>query len=287
MLRILIFLFVMHVGYARVDMTQHDMEILKKHPMIVQNVTAEELQWIITEEWMSLVKYCDDLDPGARISANFDQSLIGTNTLAWASSTLILQNGIWIPSISKKNYPGYDFLIGVNPEPINGWHISTDCSDIGYRYDLRTVMRHEMIHGVGIGSSMTYNNGGISVGHTFNGQCYPRIYDSMIEDADGNKVVDGCTVGNIEGKKLYLNNVQLFNPVTFSTGSSISHHIYPNELMFWLLPAGKCADISTNELKMLSAVGVHCPGHPLYSAAADRAYPSLFLIPVMLLLFLI
>lgn len=249
-----------------------------------QNITTVELQSIIKEEWMSLAMYCEKLDSDIIIKASFDIDLIGSTTLAWMSSTLILNDGTWIPSISNKKYGGHDMLIGVNPHPPNGWHTSSDCVDIGNRYNLRTVIRHELIHGLGLSSSITYNDGGILAGYFFDGMCYPSLYDTKIEDAYGRKIVDRCHVRNILGKKIYLNNVELFNPVTFSEGSSISHHIYPSGLMFWQLPEGKCADIGTNELKMLSAIGIDCPDHPLYSDS-HRVGPSHFLNLIMLLLF--
>lgn len=279
-----IFLLLLTTGvYSRVDMIQSDIEILKKHPMEPLNVTSTELQFIIEQEWMKMVASCfPNLDPAAKISASFDYTLVGTNTLAWASSTMLLLNNVWQPALTNTYYTGNDFLIGVNPLPPNGWYMGIDCSDISYRYDLRTVLRHEMMHGIGIGSSIRAN----SLGYTSNGKCYPTKYDTMIEYSDGNKVVDGCTIPNgIFGKNVYINGVRLYNPSNYLQGSSISHHAFENELMYWRLSPGKCTELGTRELKILSGIGVDCPLHPHYSGS-QRIRPHLWLLLVPLLLLL-
>lgn len=280
-LSILFCCFVMALG--RVEMIQSDVQILKEHPMDPTNVTSDELTFIISEEWMKMVASCfPNLDPMASISASFDYSLMGTNTLAWASSTMLLLNDVWQPALTNTYYTGNDFLIGVNPLPPNGWHVGPmvdDCSGISYRYDLRTVLRHEMMHGIGVGSSFRSN----SLGYTSNGKCYPTKYDTMIEDSYGNKVVDGCTVaGSLFGKNVYINGVRLYNPSNYMEGSSLSHHAFAEELMYWRLSPSKCTDIGKNELKILSGIGVDCPNHPQYSRS-QRIRPHLWPLLVLLL----
>ena len=156
MFKLSIFFCCFVMAFGRVEMIQSDVQILKEHPMDPINVTSDELTFIISEEWMKMVASCfPNLDPMASISASFDYSLMGTNTLAWASSTMLLLNDVWQPALTNKYYTGNDFLIGVNPLPPNGWHVgpmADDCSGISYRYDLRTVLRHEMMHGIGVGS---------------------------------------------------------------------------------------------------------------------------------------
>ncbi len=281
-MRKLIFILFIHSAYSRVDMIQSDVEILKEHRMEPQNVTGDELQFIITEEWMKMVAACfPNLDPLAKISASFDYTLVGTNTLAWASSTMLLLNDVWQPALTNSYYTGNDFLIGVNPSPPNGWYIGTDCLKIEYRYDLRTVLRHEMMHGIGMGSSIRAS----SMGYTSNGKCYPTKYDTMLEDIYGDTVVDGCTKKEIFGKNLYINGVRLYNPSSYIEGSSISHHAYPDQLMYWRLSPSKCTDIGSNELKILSGIGIDCPNHPQYSGAPRPNHLGLLSIPLVLCLF--
>jgi hypothetical protein len=277
-----LYLFIVPIE-SRVDMTVSDVEELKKHPMKSYNVSEIQLQWIVIEEWAKMVASCPELDPGANIHAVFDNTLENTNVLAWASQTILLVDGIWIPSIATFDYMGYDFMIGVNPNPTNGWHISDDCSDIGWRYDLRSVLRHEILHGIGIGSSISKSGSTWSMGHVHNGQCYPRHYDTMIVDANGNNVVDGCTLSDIQGKNIYIDGVKLFNPSIFNPGSSISHHVYPNELMFWMLPPMKCLDIGVHEAKILNRLGLRCSNFSL-SAAKQATVPIAPVLSSILLL---
>lgn len=280
-------LFFLAVANASVHMIHSDFEIMKLNPMRPINVTSEQLQVIVSEEWNAIVQHCDILDEQASIKATFDYQLVGTTTLAWASQTLLLVNNIWIPSISTTDYVGYDFIIGVNPEPVNGWHIDNDCTDIGFRYDLRTVLRHEILHGIGIGSSI-YNLDGWGVGYNMNGKCYPKLFDTLIEDVNGDKIIDGCTFNrDIQSQDIFVNGVRLFNPFTFYSGSSISHHVFQGELMFWMLPAMTCLDVGTNEFRILAALGIDCSSHPHYSAAPKVNHRWLLSIPLLLALFYI
>lgn len=281
-------LFFLATASARVHMIKSDFELMRLNPMNPINVTSVQLQDIVMEEWQSIVKDCKILDEKASIKASFDYKLVGTNTLAWASQTLLLVNNVWIPSISTTDYVGYDFIIGVNPQPINGWHIDNDCSDISFRYDLRTVLRHEILHGIGIGSSI-YNLNGWGLGYNMNGKCYPKLFDTLIEDVNGNKVIDGCSFKeDIQSQDIFVNGVRLYNPIVFRQGSSISHHVFQGELMFWRLPAMTCLNIGSNEFKILAALGIHCPLNPLYESSASSSHHRLLLlVPVMLLLFCI
>jgi hypothetical protein len=290
MLYICILLYLPYV-YSRVEMVNSDFEKIKTHviPQSVRhNISNDMLKYIVKDEWLKLVSQCPELDPNANIKAEFDNTLIGTSTLAWASQTLLLKDlSYWVPSIATLDFFGHDFMIGVNPQPPNGWYTSENCDSISYRYDLRTVLRHEILHGIGVGSSLK-NNNGWTVGHTWNGICFPRYFDTLIVDNNGNKVVTGCTINqDITGKNVYINGVKIFNPSYYMQGSSMSHHVYQGELMYYMLPPMECLELRDNEFKILSALGLRCPGKISYSSA--MAYVSLKLLPIslMLLLFLI
>lgn len=271
--------------FGRIDMLITDMELLKANPMTSENVTEQTLQSIVFDEWSKIVGLCPGLDINANIQAQFDSSLVSTSTLAWASHTLLLKDFVWVPSIATIDYVGYDFIIGVNPSPVNGWHIGENCSDVSYRYDLRTVLRHEMLHGIGIGSSIRKSGSTWSVGHEFSGMCFPRYYDTLIEDREGNTVVDGCTFKkNLDGENIYINGVKLFNPTTYYAGSSISHHVYSGDLLYWQLPAMKCIQMQDKEFKILSQLGLDCLDSS--QLPSNQYYPFLFLIPLALAVFL-
>lgn len=272
---------------SRVDMLQVDFEYLNNHPIpqtLRHNVSAELLQDIIQDEWLKIVEVCPALDPTANIKAEFDDDLIGTNTLAWASQTLLLKDlSYWVPSISTADFFGHDFLIGVNPQPPNGWYTYENCANILYRYDLRTVLRHEMLHGVGIGSSIK-KDGSWSMGHFWNGICLPRYYDTQIEDMFGNNIVSGCTVQDITGKSVYINGVKLYNPYTYQQGSSLSHHTIQGKLMYYQISPMDCINLDTEEFKLLSGLGLDC--HGTESNAPPVFHVWIILLPIILMLYL-
>lgn len=272
-------LFLLFVGVSanlnsRALMLNSDMEKLKTHPMKIEALNQSTLEEITADEWYKLVDMCPKLELDANINIYFDESLISTDVLAWCYHSLKVVGDVLMPTRN-------DMTIGVNPEPVNGWHISENCTNISYRYDLRTVLRHELLHGVGMGSSIMKTNNIWSIGETIDNICYPRYYDTLIEDIIGDKIIDGCSFKkNIQSQNIYINDVKLFNPI-FYNPSSISHHVYAGELMFWQLPPMECIKIASHEFKILSAMGLDCPG----SAPKLRLSIVLLLMPLMLVVF--
>ena len=56
-------------------MLNSDMQELLDHPMEVEPVTDQQLQSLISEEWMKLINgECDTLDPGQNLPASFDNT---------------------------------------------------------------------------------------------------------------------------------------------------------------------------------------------------------------------
>jgi len=260
---------------------------LSSHPVSYQEeVTNSDLERIISEEWSSLRHTCTSLPPDPSISISFDSSLIGGYTLAWASQTLVLNTDLtWWPSLVKNIFNGYDMVIGVNPSPPNGWHTDVDCLNIGYRYDLRTILRHELLHGISISSSVYSDGSSWSVGHYFSGVCFPRFFDTKIKDSSGDSVVSGCTVlKDLTNEKLYLGDVELYNPASFQPGSSISHHNYPGNLMYYSISAMTCQHLGNYEIMMLGELSIPCSN---LTGAGTCLSPSLFLTFVLLLVLLL
>lgn len=271
----LFFLLIVSVSadYIGKEYSYYDRETLIKHPMHAVSFNESVLKSIAFEEWSKISDMCPDLRLDANIDIGFDYSLVDTNILAWNYHSLILQGGILIPT--------QDMTIGVNPEVQNGWYLSENCSNITYQYDLRTVLRHELIHGIGMGSSIIKRNNIWYVGQSNGEVCYPRLYDTLIEDSLGDKIIDGCSFRkSIQSRNIYINGVKLYNPIYYD-GSSISHHVYAGELMYMGLPYGTCIHIASNEFKILSALGLDCPG----SAPANQYHAILLLMPVVLFVF--
>lgn len=262
-------------------MEQSDWIFLESHP--IQNkqyLDQNRLNEIVASEWETMIKMCPTLDRYANIQAYFDDSLKDTSTLAWASQTMYLKyDGIWHPALSNMFYSGYDFTIGVNPEPPNGWY-DGDCSDISYRYDLRSVIRHEILHGVGLGSSVEFRDNQWNVGHYQSGLCFPRLYDTLITDENGDKVVNRCEIQDISNKKLFLGDIELYHPQNFNGGSSISHHNYPGKLFYYRTTPMQCLYVSKYEISMLSSLGVDC-FEDSRSMGTKILASSLLLVPIL------
>lgn len=239
------------------DLTQHKMAAES-----IEHLTDGQLTIIINEEWSHLRDLCPNIPHTPSMLAYFDNTLVGTFTLAWASQSLTLGSDLlWYPALlSGASTSGYQFIIGVNPSPPNGWYTGSSCTDIGYRFDLRTVLKHELLHGLALASSISIVSNTWTLGHAFLGICYPRLYDTKIQDSDGNSIVGltGCIVGDLTGKDLYMNGVPLYNPLNFNSGSSISHHNYDGHLMYYAIRSKTCMDLGKYEALMLSELGVTC-----------------------------
>ena len=82
----------------------------------------------------------------------------------------------------------------------------------------------------------------------------------MIRDEYNNSIITGCNIIDISNKKLFINDVPLYNPSSYKQGSSVSHHDIQNNLMYFSLPAQQCLNIGEYEEKVLQELGVMCNG---------------------------
>jgi hypothetical protein len=121
---------------------------------------------------------------------------------------------------------------------IDNWYYGTDGNTPSQKYDLTTVVLHELCHGIGFFDSMTTNSTTGSFGY----QGYPMIYDTFIENAAGVNLTDTLAIPNnsaalrreLTGGNLYIDGPllsyftsgarpQIYAPSTWDAGSSISH----------------------------------------------------------------
>lgn len=258
-------------------MEASDKVLLESHPVEFHHVDFDDLYTMVQNEYQEMQKQCNL--PSANIEVTYDNSLIGTSVLAWASQNLNLENRIWIPALFVRSDKVH-FKLGFNPEPPNGWHVG-DCANIRWKYDLRTVIRHEILHGIGLGSSVQYSNGWVAGIYT-GGFCFPRLYDTHIRDENNQPILNGCSVGDITNKKLYIGDVQLYHPSDFMQGSSLSHHNHPGYLFYYKSIPNTCMYISKYEASMLSYLGVECS-----VSAAANVVPSLSNAIILGILFLL
>jgi hypothetical protein len=118
------------------------------------------------------------------------------------------------------------------------WYLGTDGNTPVNRYDLVTVVIHELCHGLGFFDSMDVQN---SVG-TYGIGSIPLIYDTFVETLAGKRLTDTLSflrnstalAAELTGGQLYfggplakryLNGVRprLYAPSTWDPGSSVSH----------------------------------------------------------------
>ena len=139
--------------------------------------------------------------------------------LATASRTMFLiDNELQSGALNKYNLTG-SIYIDVNPYVPNGWSVDTGHCNIGNHYDLRTVLRHEILHGIGVSSSITKDR----VGYSFGDYCYPYAFDTVMQTSSGSEVVSGCHLMTDLHSDMYVGGVELYNPENFRLGSSLSH----------------------------------------------------------------
>jgi hypothetical protein len=118
------------------------------------------------------------------------------------------------------------------------WYYGTDGKTPTNRYDLVTVVLHELCHGLGFFDSM--NVDGNEGYYGLSGA--PVIYDTFVENISGKKLTDTTLFSNnsaalrteLTGGQLYFNGplafryllnnrARLFAPSTWDPGSSVSH----------------------------------------------------------------
>jgi hypothetical protein len=129
-----------------------------------------------------------------------------------------------------------DITLSVNSS-IN-WYLGTDGQTPSQKYDLVTVVIHELCHGLGFFDSM---NTDATMGW-YGLNSVPIIYDRFIENFPGNKLTDTLKFKNfsadlktqLTGGQLYFNGpllkkytsgsrAKLYVPSTWDAGSSVSH----------------------------------------------------------------
>jgi hypothetical protein len=127
-----------------------------------------------------------------------------------------------------------DLLMSINSKI--PWYTGTDGIVPAEKYDLVTVVLHEILHGLGFVDSFSASN---TVG-SYGLNSIPLIYDTFVEDLNGNILINHYENNSAElytaltGNKVYFNGpvldsansgsrVRLYAPSTYTPGSSISH----------------------------------------------------------------
>lgn len=217
---------------------------LKLHPET--RAVTTNLQDLVYSSWYEMRQKCPGIPELRGVDVAFDSLDYGV--LASASRTMVLVDGMWQASIHH-DVPGTTMVIRVNQDVPNGWFTGQGC-ETGWRYDLRTVLKHELLHGLGISSSIRQH----SVGYMHNGKCYITRLDTAMK-ANGIPLMDGCM--RRHGDSVTVNGTTLYTPTLYNGGSSFSHH-WHSGLMNWQIHPKKCYGLGWHELNLLQAVGVDC-----------------------------
>ena len=184
------------------------------------------------------------------------------------------QAGTWYASALANKLSGSDLSPGSPHITANfnsdfsNWYFGIDGNTPADRYDLMSVVLHELGHGLGfIGSANVNASGEGSMGLSG----FPIIYDRFVENAHGEKILDAslfpspsvALAGQLQSAQLFFNgvhvrasngnnSVRIYAPITWESGSSFSHL---NEGTF---PAGDANSLMTPQIGMAEAI--HFPG---------------------------
>jgi hypothetical protein len=155
------------------------------------------------------------------------------------------------------------------------WYLGTDGQTPVQKYDLVTVVLHEICHGLGFFDSMSTDG---TMGYYGSGSI-PMIYDTFVENLNGKKLTDTLVFPNpsaklraeLIGGQLYFNGpllkkysgsrAKLWAPAVWDAGSSVSHldeqTPYPDALMTPYIDLGEA---------------IHDPGQLTFSILGDLGW---------------
>lgn len=181
--------------------------------------------------------------PDASYTVHFDPH-IAPNTLGYATAWYFDTQ----PVIQDPTYTGHDFEIALHPNIT--WYNGPCQSLPSNTYDLQTTLLHEMIHGVGIISSIRADK-----------SVMPTSYDLQLRNIYDQPVVD-TSFHAAFGESLHVNDVDVYNPPTYESGSSFSHYLHSG-VMDYAQHTSECTRTIDNDVKrMLQSIGYNCAPAP-------------------------
>ena len=254
---------------------------LEQHPAAAPEMP--DVNKIAEEVWNEINSLCELNPVDIRVQYN-DAKFSKPEyhyVLATASRTMFLiDNQLQSGALNRHGLTG-EIIIDINPYVPNGWNVDTGNCDIGNHYDLRTVLRHEILHGIGISSSITPDN----IGYSFGDFCYPYAFDNQIVTGGGEHVISGCQLLTELHSDMYAGGIQLYNPDRFRIGSSLSHTNRPG-ILFYGLPSRQCLPFDDASLSMLNSLGGKCAvSHPvgITSAAGETSLWGIYIALILCL----
>ena len=158
-------------------------------------------------------------------------------TAAYANFKGAQKLNVFYPVAIAEKITGQN-LNGTNPDIFANfnsnfnWHFDPDDPNIpAGKYDLTTVVLHEIGHGLGFSGTFTSSSGQGSYGLLGSG--VPIVYDSHLQNGTGSNLIatvsspSATMNANLIGGSLFFNGhsgtSKLYAPSTFNGGSSVSH----------------------------------------------------------------
>ncbi len=215
---------------------------------------------------------------------------LSSTTLASSGATRVFKNfngavykEVWYPVALAEAMTGAelnnkDFDINITLNQNIPWSYNTSGTRVAGRYDLVSIVLHEIAHGLGFTSSFKVTESGLQGQWGQSGT--PYIFDMFVQQSDGVKLVNTGVYGNpstslksaITGNNLffeltqkkYIGNLpRLYSPATYREGGSVSHldeNAYPagspHSLMSPNIAAGEIIhDPGNFTLAMLNLMG--------------------------------
>ena len=240
-----------------------------------------ELQQRFKDVWDGLLQLCPSLPEDGKqyIDVGFDDALLKeanpalSRVLGWASRTELLSKGVWSGALATREGVTLATNMGMTTlgtlrvarQPPGGWFRGSKAV-CNYRFRLEDVLLHELLHLLGVSSSVReLKDGSLAVGAEYMGTCFPGAFDREIADKDGNMVVGTkCEFSGSLKQPLFVNGARLYAETDsgdFVQGTSLSHLMSTNAI---LAPSVSACDpagtrpLTSEDAMALMALNVQC-----------------------------
>ena len=155
---------------------------------------------------------------------------------------------------------GYTIVNFIGQNPTNyysvlnsgfDWHDGPCSEKPGHSFDVKTVVLHEVMHGIGFLSTIDQSK-----------TAFPIKYDLLLADSGNNKLVDSNIFTGDFGQPVYIDGVRIYNPVQFDEGTSLSHLDDMGRTMSGYMSHGHCLqEPDHRSQQVLNQLGYGCGVH--------------------------
>lgn len=249
-------------------------------------LSESELQQRFEDVWDGLLHLCPTLPEDGKqyVDVGFDDALLSetnpplSRVLGWASRTELLSSGVWSGALATDEGVRLATNMGLSNlgtlrvarQPPGGWFRGGE-SVCNYRFRLEDVLLHELLHLLGVSSSVRkLEDGSLAVGSEYMGTCFPGAFDRKIVDENGNMVVGKkCEFSGSLNQPLFVNGARLYAETDsgdFVQGTSLSHLMSANAV---LAPSVSACDpsgtrpLTSEDAMALMALNVRCDASAL------------------------